>query len=98
MQSKGLIFRQLIQEALQTKKPLQIVGAVNAYCGMLAKKTGISLSTVLIVLCLILYYIIFFFFFLAFKFAFYHNFQLTLLLGFKMLYLSGSGVATASYG
>lgn len=40
MQSKGLIFRQLIQEALKTKKPLQIVGAVNAYCGMLAKKTG----------------------------------------------------------
>jgi methylisocitrate lyase len=57
MQSKGLIFRQLIQEALKTKKPLQIVGAVNAYCGMLAKKTG-----------------------------------------FQMLYLSGSGVATASHG
>jgi 2-methylisocitrate lyase-like PEP mutase family enzyme len=47
MHSKGLVFRQLIQEALQTKKPLQIVGAVNAYCGMLAKKTG-NLSSMLL--------------------------------------------------
>ena len=51
--SKSSLFRQ----ALAAEKPLQIMGAVNAYCALMAKEAG-----------------------------------------FKALYLSGAGVANASYG
>jgi len=51
--SAGRAFR----EALATEKPLQIVGAVNAYCAMLAERSG-----------------------------------------YRAIYLSGAGVANASYG
>lgn len=58
MQSAGKIFRDLVNNSLkQTGRPLQIAGAVNAYCSMLAQQSG-----------------------------------------FKAVYLSGSGVATASHG
>lgn len=53
MPGAGSIFR----EALQKEKPLQIVGAINAYAALLAERAG-----------------------------------------FKALYLSGAGVANASYG
>ena len=53
MTTPGRRFR----DALRAEKPLQIVGAINAYCAMLAEKSG-----------------------------------------FKSLYLSGAGVANASYG
>jgi len=53
MSGAGRLFR----EALQKEKPLQIVGAINAYAAMLAERTG-----------------------------------------FKALYLSGAGVANASFG
>jgi len=48
---------QRLQQALETEKPLAVVGAVNAYCALLAKKAG-----------------------------------------FNALYLSGAGVANASFG
>lgn len=51
--SKGAQFRQLVAN----ESPLQIVGAINAYCAMMAEKSG-----------------------------------------FKALYISGAGVANASYG
>jgi len=59
VRSAGLAFRQLIASAGNgaTRKPVQLLGAVNPYCAMLAEKAGA-----------------------------------------KALYLSGSGVATASYG
>jgi methylisocitrate lyase len=53
LQSSGLRFR----EALQAEKPLQIVGAINAYSAMMAERVG-----------------------------------------FKALYISGAGVANASFG
>ncbi|KAL0480405.1 methylisocitrate lyase [Acrasis kona] len=53
MASPGKLFR----EAVRNNKPLQLVGAVNAYTAILAEKTG-----------------------------------------YQALYLSGSGVATSSYG
>ena len=53
MRSSGLLFKQ----ALQQEKPLQVVGAINAYTAMQAKDAG-----------------------------------------FKTIYLSGAGVANASYG
>ena len=34
--SAGSVFRQ----ALTTEQPLQIMGAVNAYCGLMAKQAG----------------------------------------------------------
>ncbi|MBR37805.1 MAG: methylisocitrate lyase, partial [Idiomarina sp.] len=51
--SAGLKFKQ----AIANNKPLQVVGTVNAYCAMMAEKTG-----------------------------------------HQALYLSGAGVANASYG
>lgn len=53
MASPGKLFR----EAVKSHKPLQIVGAINAYCAIMAEK-----------------------------------------IGHKAIYLSGSGVATASFG
>lgn len=53
MTSPGELFRL----AVQKNKPLKIAGAINAYCAMMAEKTG-----------------------------------------FQAIYLSGSGVATASFG
>lgn len=55
--SAGARFRQAIKEAEQGKSTLGIVGAVNAYCAMMAEQTG-----------------------------------------HKALYLSGAGVANASFG
>lgn len=49
--------RQTLQAAIQAQTPLQIAGAINAYCAILAERTG-----------------------------------------FKALYLSGAGVANASFG
>jgi len=46
-----------LKAALKAEKPLQVVGAINAYCAIMAKKTG-----------------------------------------FRCLYVSGAGVANASYG
>lgn len=48
---------QRLREALSAEKPLQVVGAINAYCALLAERTG-----------------------------------------YRALYLSGAGVANASYG
>lgn len=53
MESAGLRFR----DAVQVEKPLQVVGAINAYAAMMAERVG-----------------------------------------FKALYISGAGVANASYG
>ena len=36
----GAKLRELVEEATATGKPLQIVGAVNAYCGLMAEKKG----------------------------------------------------------
>lgn len=36
----GAKLRELVDEATATGKPLQIVGAVNAYCGLMAEKKG----------------------------------------------------------
>jgi len=38
MSGAGRLFR----EALQKEKPLQIVGAINAYAAMLAERTGLK--------------------------------------------------------
>src|SRR3954468_10408752 len=51
--SAGIRFRQ----ALEAERPLQVVGAINAYCGLLAERAG-----------------------------------------FRAIYLSGAGVANASFG
>jgi methylisocitrate lyase len=70
-------FRALVSAAAAARRPLQILGAVNAYCGLIAEKAGAFGHTELR-RCVV---------------------ALTpLRAGASCLYLSGSGVATASHG
>jgi hypothetical protein len=61
----------LLREAVAAHKPLQIVGAINAYSAIMAEKTGI------IYYCFVylLIYLYIFKYLLYILFIFYHRFQ-----------------------
>ncbi len=68
----------LLREAVAAHKPLQVVGAINAYTAIMAEKTGKENVNNKIIERL--------------------NSFTHLAIGFKAIYLSGSGVAAASHG
>lgn len=79
----------LLREAVKANKPLQVVGAINAYAAILAEKTGTSNDHALRA-----HYITH----TAHTHTPTSHAHITAHVGHKALYLSGSGVAAASFG
>ena len=85
----------LLREAVANNKPLQIVGAINAYSAIMAEKTGTFTLPITPYFTLTIFFL---FYFILLFLTKQTDLIFILFVGFKALYLSGSGVAAASHG